>query len=90
MLSGMGFVKQMKANKLADEAREAWQRGDVVFAAMLNTPTAWTDWSGAIPGWPEMIAAIEGVGWVMVEWTASSDRNGRPQAYPLFRRGVTR
>ncbi len=53
---------------------------------MLNTPVTHHTMSGSVPGWAEMIKAIEAEGWVLDEWSVAADDKGRPQAYPLFRR----
>lgn len=45
--------------------------------------------SGSIPGWAEMIEAIEAAGWQLPEWSVAMDSHGRPEANPLFRRSDT-
>ena len=82
----MGWIKDAKAGLLAQEARKAADRGQAVFAAMLNTPMSMPDLSGEVPGWGDMIAAIEAEGWQLAQWAVGADHKGRPQAYPLFRR----
>jgi hypothetical protein len=82
----MGFIKQAKSDAVAKEAQRAIEEGRTVFAPRLNTPMTHPGLSGSIPGWAEMIEAIEAAGWTMVDWSVSTDQKGRPEAYPLFRR----
>lgn len=82
----MGWIKNAKAAMLAGEARKAAERGQRVFAAMLNSPATMADLSGEVPGWGDMIDAVEASGWKLDQWAVGSDHKGRPQAYPLFRR----
>ncbi|GAA1029738.1 MULTISPECIES: hypothetical protein [Amycolatopsis] len=58
----------------------------MVFIPRLNTSMTQHGMSGSIAGRAEMIEAVEAQGWQMVEWTVTQDENGRPEAYPLFRR----
>lgn len=85
-LRSMGWVKNLKADVIAGEARKAAERGQTVFAAMLNTPMTMPDLSGEVPGWGDMVAAVEAQGWRLEHWSAGADHKGRPQAYPVFRR----
>lgn len=82
----MGFVKQAKAEHVASDARAAREAGHQVFVARLNTPTWQFGISGSIETWSGMIEAIEAEGWAMSQWTAAMDKNGKPEAYPVFRR----
>lgn len=82
----MGFVKNAKENIVRAEAERAIQEGRTIYTPMLNTPMTHGGLSGSIPGWAEMIEAVEAVGWVLSEWSVAADQKGRPQAYPLFRR----
>lgn len=81
----MGIMKQAKADSLADEAARARREGRTVFAPMLNTPASHHGMTGAVPGWAEMIEAVEAQGWALYFWSIGQDNKGRPQAYPLFR-----
>lgn len=81
----MGFIKDAKANMLAQEAQRARQEGRTVFAPKLNTPATHHTISGSIPGWAEMIESVEAAGWQMYHWSVAMDSKGRPEAYPLFR-----
>ncbi|MEV0070945.1 hypothetical protein [Amycolatopsis sp. NPDC050768] len=82
----MGFIKQAKADALTKEAGRAIAEGRTVFTPRLNTPMMHHTMSGSIAGWAEMIEAVEAQGWQLVEWSVTQDKNGRPEAYPLFRR----
>jgi hypothetical protein len=86
IIGRMGFLKDTKANMLTTEATRARAEGRSVFVPLLNTPTATSGMSGSISGWAEMIEAVESAGWRLDQWSVSTDTNGRPQAYPLFRR----
>jgi hypothetical protein len=82
----MGLIKDTKASGLRGEAERAMKEGRSIFAPKLNTPMTHGGLSGSIPGWAEMIEAVEGVGWRLDAWSVSTDQRGRPEAYPLFRR----
>ena len=82
----MGIFKDAKAATLAKEAAKARDNGQVVFAAMLNTPATQHTMSGEINDWSLMIGAVEAEGWFLSHWATAADTKGRPQAYPLFRR----
>lgn len=82
----MGFIKDAKQNMVRTEAERAIVEGRRVYVPMLNTPATHGGMSGSIPGWAEMIEAVEEAGWVLSEWAVSTDQKGKPQAYPLFRR----
>jgi len=82
----VGFIKNAKANMVAEEAGRAIAEGRTVFVPRLNTPATQHTMSGSIAGWAEMIESIEAQGWQMVDWSVVQDKNGKPEAYPLFRR----
>lgn len=82
----MGIFKDAKSNMLTTEAERAIAEGRTVYVPKLNTPATAAGLSGAVPGWAEMIEAVEAVGWRLDQWSVSEDTKGRPQAYPLFRR----
>ncbi|MCW2919143.1 MAG: hypothetical protein JWN52_7211 [Actinomycetia bacterium] len=82
----MGWIKDAKMDMVTKEAQRALQEGRAVFTPKLNTPATHGGLSGSIPGWAEMIEAIEASGWVMAQWAVGNDKQGRPEAYPLFRR----
>ncbi len=82
----MGLIKQAKQESLATEARRAVEQGRTVFVPRLNTPMSHHGMSGAVPGWAEMVEAVEACGWKLAEWSVAMDEKGRPEAYPLFRR----
>lgn len=82
----MAFIKDAKAEKLAQQAAQAYANGQMVFAVMLNTPTFNMGLSGEITDWSGMIEAVERQGFFLAHWAASVDSHGKPQAYPVFRR----
>jgi hypothetical protein len=82
----MGFIKQAKTDVVGKEAARAIQEGRTVFTPKLNTPAMRLGFSGSIGGWAEMIEAVEACGWVLAHWAVAHDSQGRPEAYPLFRR----
>jgi hypothetical protein len=82
----MGFLKQAKANVVAQDAERAAREGRTVFTPRLNTPMTHHGMSGVVPDWAEMIEAIEAHGWVLHSWSVGTDSKDRPEAYPLFRR----
>lgn len=82
----MGFLRDVKSNQMATEARKAVEAGRRVFAAKLNFPATKPDFSGEIVDWSEMIEAIESEGWVLSNFAGASDTKGRPEALCLFRR----
>lgn len=83
----MGFIKDVKANTLATEARKALDGGASVFTPKLNTPSTQHGMTGNIADWAVMVQAVEDAGWVLHHWSVATDSKGRPEAYPLFRRG---
>ncbi|MFB9929184.1 hypothetical protein ACFORO_23055 [Amycolatopsis halotolerans] len=82
----MGFIKQAKADNVANEARKAFEDGRFFFAARLNWPATHHFLSGEVADWSIQIEAIERAGWVLSEWSVAQDKQDRPEAYPLFRR----
>jgi hypothetical protein len=84
----MGRIKDAKANTVRSEAERALKEGRSIYTPKLNTPMTHGGLSGSIPGWAEMIEAVEGVGWRLDRWSVSTDQRGRPEAYPLFRRSA--
>lgn len=82
----MGLIRNAKADKLASQAKAAYDSGQPVFAVLLNTPMSSFGFSGEVPDWSAMIWAVESQGWVLSYWAASTDAKGGPQAYPVFRR----
>jgi hypothetical protein len=81
----MPIVKDTRAAILRIEAERALQQGRSIYAPMLNT-TVTHELPGSVSGWAGMIEAIEDAGWQLCHWSVSLDFQGRPQAYPLFRR----
>lgn len=83
----MGIFKDAKASTIGAEAKKAADNGQAVFATLMNSPSSHHGMSGEINDWSLMIQAIEAEGWRLSEWSVGADTKGRPQAYPLFRRG---
>lgn len=82
----MGLIKSAKATGLARDAQHAIEDGRRTFTPLLNTPAFNAGLSGAIDTWSTMIDAIEAEGWRLEHWAIGQDKQGKPQAYPLFRR----
>lgn len=83
----MAWIKDQKANAVADDARRAIAEGRQVFAARFWTPSL-TGGAGSVASWAEQIEAVEAEGWQLAQWTVIADEKGRPQAFPLFRRSA--
>ena len=83
----MGFLNDAKSDMLKDEAKKATEKGRKVFTPFLNMPATQRNASSSIDAWAEMIEAVEAEGWTLAEWSVGLDAKGKPQAYPLFRRG---
>lgn len=82
----MGFIKQAKADTIAKEAQDAFAAGRYFFAARLNWPATHHFLSGEVADWSMQIEAIERAGWVLSEWAVGHDKQGKPEAYPVFKR----
>lgn len=80
----MGFIKDKKASKIADDAQNAWNSGRYVFTPVLNFPSSSLGFSGGNDDIAMMTEAILSVGWKLDTWAAVTDKNGRPQIMPLF------
>jgi hypothetical protein len=81
---GGGLVQQAKSASLGDEARKAYADGDWYFTPVLNMPATHHTMSGNIRDWALMLGAITEAGWNLQAWTVGQDKNGRPEAYPVF------
>ena len=81
---GMGWIKNAKADSMLKDAQDAWNEGSVVFTPVMNLPAWRLGFSGRNQDWELMIGAILSVGWRLQAWAVSSDKEGRPQAMPLF------
>lgn len=91
MAGSRGWAKKAKGSMLREEAARAREEGHTVFVPMLNTgfwERTSAMYSAPVSGWAEMIESIEGEGWRLEQWSVATDTKGRPQAYPLFRRGA--
>jgi len=82
----MGFIKTAKANAISSDAQKAWDNDRTVFTPILNMPGSKFGFSGAIDDWALMLDAIADVGWKLHTWAVGTDKDGRPQAMPLFTR----
>lgn len=82
----MGWIKDAKAAAVTKDAETAAAAGRRVFACRLNVGSGNAGFSGEVPGWGEMLEAVEATGWTLDRWAVSSDSKGRPEAYLLFRR----
>lgn len=82
----MGFIKDAKAAVVGKEAQAAVDAGRSVFACRLNVARGDAGMSGEVPGWAEMIASVEDLGWRLDQFSVTTDSKDRPEAYLLFRR----
>ncbi len=80
----MGLIKDAKASSMLKDAQEAWADGSIVFTPVLNLPFWRSGFSGRNKDWELMIGAILSVGWRLQFWAVAPDKDGRPQAMPLF------
>lgn len=84
----MGIIQDTKAATLGQDAAKAYAAGSRYFTPVMNFPMTKPGLSAGIPDWSRMIDAIEAAGWQLHQWQVASDKQGRPQAFPLFvRRG---
>lgn len=81
----MGFIRQRKVTKLGDEARAAAERGDDVFAPIINYPTR-RGGSENIQDVADAISSIESEGWRLDHWAVAYDAKSAPFAAAVFRR----
>lgn len=88
LVVGRGLIQYAKANKIEADAQTAWNRGDQFFTPIMNYPRIRFGFSGAITDWSMMMDSISSVGWQLHTWSTAIDRHGRPQAMPIFVRGV--
>ncbi|MBB5853964.1 hypothetical protein ACFQ05_11705 [Amycolatopsis umgeniensis] len=82
----MGFIKDAKAAQAGADAQKAYTAGHYIFAARLNWPATHHAMSGEVADWSQQIEAIERAGWALAEWAVGQDKQGRPEAYPVFKR----
>ncbi|GAA2681781.1 hypothetical protein [Actinoplanes palleronii] len=84
-LGNGGIAQQTKANTLGQDAASAYRAGDWYFTPVLNMPaTKSGGFSGNIRDWALMLQAITQAGWQLHTWAVNMDREGRPEATPLF------
>lgn len=81
----MGFLKDVKSNKIAGEAQRAIQEGRSVFLARINVGMTDAGMSGSVTGAAEIIEAIESTGWRLDQMSYAQDGKGKPEGYYLFR-----
>lgn len=82
----MGIMKDVKVDVMRREGEKAIAQGRTVFAPRLNMPNGQPGLSGPIADWALMIEAVESTGWRLEHWSVAADKQGRTEAYPLFRR----
>lgn len=82
----MGFIKDVKSNKIAGEAQRAIAEGRSVFLARINVGMTDAGMSGSVTGAAEIIEAIETIGWRLDQMSYAQDNKGKPEGYYLFRR----
>lgn len=82
----MGFIRDVKASTIGNEAAKAYAAGDWYFTPLLNFPQTKPNMSGNIADWGMMITAIVNAGWTLQHWAIGQDAKGRPEAYPVFLR----
>lgn len=82
----MGWIKSTKSESLAKDAYDAIQAGRQIFVAKLNWPMMKLGFSGEVVDWSLMIEAIEQQGWVLYNFAGATDKEGRPEAFCVFRR----
>lgn len=80
----MPSIKQAKANLLETQAIWARENHHTHFTPIFNMPMFHIGFSGAVYDWGLMINSIEKAGWKLSMWAVSSDKQGRPQAMPVF------
>lgn len=80
----MASIKALKANAIAQQAKWAIENHHTHFTPILNMPMFHVGFSGAVFDWAMMINAIEREGWTLEHWAVGLDREGRPQAMPVF------
>jgi hypothetical protein len=73
---------------LRSHALAAYQAGRPTFIARFKTSVWNPPPVGALDGWMESLDTVESVGWVLDQWTASTDSGGGFNAFPVFRRAV--
>lgn len=70
---------------LTTQAREARQAGRPVFIARLKA-SIWNQPAfGQTVEWEDCIAAVEQFGWVLTNWSVSTDASSNVSAWPVFR-----
>lgn len=83
-MTAMGFIRNTKTATLGADAAKAHETGQRYYTPVLNFPMSQPGLSGGIADWPPMIEAIEAAGWQLNQWQVATDKQGRPQAFPLF------
>jgi hypothetical protein len=81
----MGFIKDKKVDRLTSDAQQAWaDQTRMSFTPILNVSWSNAGMSGDVSDIGMMMDAIGRVGWRLHTWAVTSDKNGHPQAMPLF------
>lgn len=78
----MGWIKDSKANKLREEARAAYERGQSVLMTVMKVPNTRPNWSGEVNDWSLMVQAVEAEGWTVEQITGTS-----VEVIVMYRRG---
>ncbi|MEU3457214.1 hypothetical protein ABZ671_26960 [Micromonospora sp. NPDC006766] len=81
----MGWIKDAKANAIAQEAARAREEGRTVFVARINNPATGHVMSGSVAGVAEQIEAVEAQGWLLHQMSYCQDKRGGVEGYYLFR-----
>lgn len=82
----MGFIKDVKTNKIGGEAHRAIQEGRSVFLCRINVGMTDAGASGTVGGGAaEIIESIEALGWRLDQMSYCNDAKGKPEGYYLFR-----
>jgi hypothetical protein len=82
----MGFIKDVKTNKIGADAQRAIQEGRSVFLCRINVGMTDAGASGTVGGGAaEIIESVEALGWQLEQMSYTNDAKGKPEGYYLFR-----
>jgi hypothetical protein len=77
-------VNDLKAEQMYAEAAEALRLNHTHFTPIFNMPAFRVGFSGNVWAWAVMTNAVVRAGWRLEHWAVGVDRQGRPQAMPVF------
>lgn len=77
-------IRETKAEQIYQEAAEALRTGHTHYTPIFNMPFFKLGFSGNVWDWSMMVNAAVRAGWKLEHWAVSSDKNGSPQAMPVF------